>query len=460
MATLEIHDGRNRVRRVRITRDNPVMFGSDPMCDVVLDGAGRPAVPRPDPLEDPPVQGRRLARGPLDRGQRPPGQVQEPLPGGRDPGRPLPDLPPERRGRPRPRREDRRIRRRPDAPARPPARRRRFHRMEMAPPSIESGPDRRSRTRPGRGRSARSGRPNDRASRSPSTAAARAVQEPGDSLRADAKAGDAVGRDPGARRPAAEAPAIRGPARRPLFGSFDRAPGDDRVFTSPMVIGPGRDFAVLVALQRRALGDRSPGPTPTGSTASAVEDMEAGDFPNAIKRVRPLPRRQPRRPAGRQGPGPPGPGPGPPAHRDRRGLVGQRAQGGPGDGRRGRRPAGVSRLQHGPGRGAPQGRRGAGRPGRPSWPTPRSWPRPSRPSQLHARVAGQAAASLIERSKVPEKLGQGPAPRSARPATGPRPSPRWTPRSRPTGPATPTPPATPWSAAIPTSPPTRRWSPG
>ena len=40
MATLEIHDGRNQVRRVRITRDNPAMFGTDPMCDIVLDGNG------------------------------------------------------------------------------------------------------------------------------------------------------------------------------------------------------------------------------------------------------------------------------------------------------------------------------------------------------------------------------------------------------------------------------------
>ncbi len=40
MATLEIHDGRNQVRRVRITRENPAMFGSDPMCDIVLDGPG------------------------------------------------------------------------------------------------------------------------------------------------------------------------------------------------------------------------------------------------------------------------------------------------------------------------------------------------------------------------------------------------------------------------------------
>jgi pSer/pThr/pTyr-binding forkhead associated (FHA) protein len=40
MATLEIHDGQNQVRRVRISQDNPVMFGTDPMCDVVLTSPG------------------------------------------------------------------------------------------------------------------------------------------------------------------------------------------------------------------------------------------------------------------------------------------------------------------------------------------------------------------------------------------------------------------------------------
>jgi len=40
MATLEVHDAGHRVRRIRISRENPAMFGSDPMCDVVLDGPG------------------------------------------------------------------------------------------------------------------------------------------------------------------------------------------------------------------------------------------------------------------------------------------------------------------------------------------------------------------------------------------------------------------------------------
>ncbi|MEO6810181.1 MAG: PQQ-binding-like beta-propeller repeat protein, partial [Isosphaeraceae bacterium] len=37
MATLEVHDGRGRVEYVAITRETPVLFGADPKCDVVLD---------------------------------------------------------------------------------------------------------------------------------------------------------------------------------------------------------------------------------------------------------------------------------------------------------------------------------------------------------------------------------------------------------------------------------------
>ena len=40
MATLEVHDGRGRVERVTITRDQPVMFGSSPMCEIVMTGGG------------------------------------------------------------------------------------------------------------------------------------------------------------------------------------------------------------------------------------------------------------------------------------------------------------------------------------------------------------------------------------------------------------------------------------
>lgn len=40
MAILEVHDGRGRVERVAIARDQPAMFGSSPKCDIVLNGEG------------------------------------------------------------------------------------------------------------------------------------------------------------------------------------------------------------------------------------------------------------------------------------------------------------------------------------------------------------------------------------------------------------------------------------
>jgi outer membrane protein assembly factor BamB len=39
MATLEIHDRQGRVRRVSVSRDQAVVFGSSPQCDIVLDDA-------------------------------------------------------------------------------------------------------------------------------------------------------------------------------------------------------------------------------------------------------------------------------------------------------------------------------------------------------------------------------------------------------------------------------------
>src|SRR5215218_8209611 len=40
MAMLEVHDGPGRVRRVTISRDQTVLFGSSPKCDIVLEGPG------------------------------------------------------------------------------------------------------------------------------------------------------------------------------------------------------------------------------------------------------------------------------------------------------------------------------------------------------------------------------------------------------------------------------------
>ncbi len=40
MATLEVHDGQGQVLRVEISREHAVMFGSSPKCDIVLHGEG------------------------------------------------------------------------------------------------------------------------------------------------------------------------------------------------------------------------------------------------------------------------------------------------------------------------------------------------------------------------------------------------------------------------------------
>ncbi|HZW31477.1 MAG TPA: PQQ-binding-like beta-propeller repeat protein, partial [Isosphaeraceae bacterium] len=40
MATLEIHDAKGRVQLVPLAQDHPVLFGTSPSCDVVLEGAG------------------------------------------------------------------------------------------------------------------------------------------------------------------------------------------------------------------------------------------------------------------------------------------------------------------------------------------------------------------------------------------------------------------------------------
>ncbi|AGA29349.1 outer membrane protein assembly factor BamB family protein [Singulisphaera acidiphila] len=40
MATLEVHDGQGRVQRLTITREQTVLFGSSPKCEIVLNGEG------------------------------------------------------------------------------------------------------------------------------------------------------------------------------------------------------------------------------------------------------------------------------------------------------------------------------------------------------------------------------------------------------------------------------------
>jgi outer membrane protein assembly factor BamB/predicted component of type VI protein secretion system len=44
MATLEVHDGKSRVAYVTISRDRPALFGSDPRCDIVLNDPNAQAI--------------------------------------------------------------------------------------------------------------------------------------------------------------------------------------------------------------------------------------------------------------------------------------------------------------------------------------------------------------------------------------------------------------------------------
>ena len=92
MATLEVHHGRNRVERVTISRDHPILFGSSPKCDIVIDGPG--VVPYHGRLRwkssgyykvDASTEGEFVELN--GRKVAPPGTA-----GGRDPGRRLPDL--------------------------------------------------------------------------------------------------------------------------------------------------------------------------------------------------------------------------------------------------------------------------------------------------------------------------------------------------------------------------------
>ncbi len=282
MATLEIHDGRSPVRRVRITRDAPAMFGSDPMCDVRIEGPGihpfhgrirwkssrfkvdaSPEVPWIE-VNGEQVKSKSLHQGDEvrigtcriflmttedgpDHGERT--VVQEPpsiqlapieAPGPPRSGRPAVD----------------------------------FARMEMAPPSMEgpvvpgpAGPQkplpRMKARRPGREQAG------DEAGDRP------------DSLLGSLKAyGDRSAEFP-APNGAGSAPASFVERIKAVKGVTYRAPGDDRIFTSPMVIGLLATFLVL-SLFSMVLWNTIARATARRQYAVAVEDLESGDFRNAM----------------------------------------------------------------------------------------------------------------------------------------------------------------------------------
>lgn len=279
MATLEVHDAGSRVRRIRITRDNPVMFGSDPMCDVVLDGPGvQPFHGRirwksrrfkADASPDVPwieVNGLQVKSKSLYQGD----EIRIgrcrifllSVEDGPDHGEkttifktPSSEAP---------------ALANPGTPAGV-----EFHRMEMAPPSVESDfapssldlPPPRPLPR-GRHRPPAGGDPARSASRSGHLAELmRSSGNQSADLPTPAQAGD-------------KAP--RAGRWRPTLAKFDRAPGDDRVMTSPMVLGLAVTLVVLVLFSVLLWGMIARAMTAKQYNV-AVGDLEAGNFVDAIR---------------------------------------------------------------------------------------------------------------------------------------------------------------------------------
>ena len=281
MATLEIHDGRNQVRRVRITRENPVMFGSDPMCDVVIEGQGiqpfhgrirwkarrykADASPEVPWIE---VNGRQVKSKSLYQGD----EIRIgncrifllSLEEGPDHGeKTVVQDSPVATGAPQAR---------PNVPAAV-----EFHRMEMAPPSIEESQP----------RSAGRGSPEPTLKRK-KFRRPRDFEGVEDAISGGPRSDSLTGLIRKVGEESAESPAPggsgpgRGGRRVGFLASFERAPGDDRVMTSPMVVGLLITFTLLVAFSF-VLWGMIVRVNASWQYASAVEDMDAGNFLNAIK---------------------------------------------------------------------------------------------------------------------------------------------------------------------------------
>ena len=40
MATMEVHDGQGRVQFIELERQHPILFGTSPHCEIILEGSG------------------------------------------------------------------------------------------------------------------------------------------------------------------------------------------------------------------------------------------------------------------------------------------------------------------------------------------------------------------------------------------------------------------------------------
>jgi outer membrane protein assembly factor BamB len=250
VATLEVHDGQGRVERVTIAREQPILFGSSPKCDIILNGPGvlpfhgrirwkarrykADASPQAAYIE---LNGRKIRSGSFRQGD----EIQV------GPCRIFlirvdDDL--ERRHTP----QDDRTRVQPPPGAHP--RRRRLDRddwlrdVEMAPPSVVAKVE-----------------------------TATAVPAPG--ARAE---GDRPGPRP---EPAAPARPWERIAR--LFSAPNVAPGQEKIVSSPLVLGLMATLVLLVflGLVLKGIIART---VATRLYNRAVEDLDIGDYRTALRR--------------------------------------------------------------------------------------------------------------------------------------------------------------------------------
>ena len=307
MATLEIHEAGQRVRRVRIGRGQPVMFGTNPLCDVQLNDPtmegfhGRirwtktkfkvEAVNEGSFVE---VNGRKVKSKGLrqgdeiragqtrlfllsveddgpDHGEKtvvldPPRAYavdSDPLdqPGAESPDFELIDSSPDQ---PVP----------PSAPA--------YHKMEMAPPSLEffnEVLDEAEETTATPGRAAelaplplpqRDGPPIRRSGLRDFEGVNEIEDDPGDWSSTARKSGQSTSKLGALKRWVAT---LRG---------IDRPPDDDRVFTSPIVLGLAGTFVILVALSF-GLYQFIVHAQARQRFVAATDHYDQGDFRGAIK---------------------------------------------------------------------------------------------------------------------------------------------------------------------------------
>ncbi|MHC5542279.1 FHA domain-containing protein, partial [Singulisphaera rosea] len=250
MATLEVHDGEGRVSRVEISRDQAVLFGSNPKCDIVLEGPGilpyhgrlrwkssrykADAFPDAEYLE---INGTKMTSSSLRQGDEitvGPCRIfmlyaDDPIPPAKDDATRVQPAPVFNQTPPEPRKRNRSRRR--EEPVD-------LEDLEVAPPSVEVS-----------------------------------LEDP----RSEAWDWD--------RPPEAEQPKGRPkktPRKLPGFLNFNRdAPGQEKILTSPLVIGLVTSLVILV-ISGVVLKSIIAKTVATRLYQRAIESLDNGDYRNAV----------------------------------------------------------------------------------------------------------------------------------------------------------------------------------